>query len=170
MRRIARFPQNRDRFARLINFLKKILAICDDLGIEPVLSGSLAVFAYSGNREMKVNDIDLSCSEADFAGLMKVLNEKGIEHRLGEWHVLQVLDDDLKVEFDSAEYWFKDLQIGTETLQLGKYSLKMVDLNSLRELYRRGVDDKATKENETEKYEELREKYELLNAVVQGNM
>lgn len=169
MQRLAGFPKNRDRFVRLIDFLKRILAICDDLGIEPVLSGSLAVFAYSGNQEMKINDIDLSCSEADFARLMKVLDEKGIEHKLREWHVLQILDDDLKVEFDSAEYWFKDLEIGSETLQFGKYSLKMVDFNSLRELYRRGVDDKATKENES-KYKQLREKYELLNAVVHGNM
>ena len=163
------FPKNKDRFVRLIEFFKKILDICNDLNITPVLDGSLAVFAYTGNQEMNVNDVDLSCSEADFHRIIEVLEQKGINYRLREWHVLQVLQDDLKVELGSAEYWLKDLQIDYETLQVDDYRIKMLGLNSLKEFYKRAMDDRATKADERMKYEALKEKYELLNSVTQAN-
>lgn len=163
------FPKNKNKFIRLIDFLKEILDICTDLGIAPVLDGSLAAFVYSGNHEMNVNDVDLSCPEADFPRIIKILEEKDIRYQLMEWHVLQIFKDDLKVEFGSAEYWLKNLQIGYETLQVGDYIINMLDLNSLREFYKQGMDDKAAKENERMKYEALKEKYELLYSMSQTN-
>lgn len=163
------FPKNKDKFVRLIEFLKEILDICNDLNITPVLDGSLAVFAYTGNQEMKVNDVDLFCPEVDFHRIIEALEEKGINYKLREWHVLQVLRDDLKVELDSAEYWLKDLQIDYETLQVDDYRVKMLGLKSLKEFYKRGMDDRATKADERMKYEALKEKYELLNSVPQTN-
>ena len=163
------FPKNKDKFVRLIEFFKKTLDICNDLNITPVLDGSLAVFAYTGNQEMNVNDVDLSCPEADFHRIIEALEQKGLNYKLREWHVLQVLQDDLKVDLGSAEYWLKNLQIDYETLQVDDYRIKMLGLNSLKEFYKRGMDDRATKADERMKYEALKEKYELLNSVTQTN-
>ncbi len=72
------FPKNKDKFVRLIQFFKEILDICNDLNITPALDGSLAVFAYTENQDMNVNDIDLSCSETEFSRIINVLEERTI--------------------------------------------------------------------------------------------
>jgi hypothetical protein len=164
---LSYFPKNKDKFVRLIDFFKEILKTCDELNIAPVLSGSLAVFAYTENQEMNVNDVDLSCPETDFPRIIHALEERCIDYKLREWHVLQVLRDDLKVEFDSMEYWYKDLPLECETLQGDDYKVSMLSLNSLIEFYRQGMKDRAEKtdENERMKYETLKSKFEILEKI-----
>ena len=53
-------PRNREHFARLLEFCQEVVAICDELDITPMLSGSLAVFGYTKDQAMEVNDIDLA--------------------------------------------------------------------------------------------------------------
>ena len=161
------FPKNKDKFIRLIEFFKEVLEICNDLKIAPVLDGSLAVFAYTKNQEMSVNDVDLSCSETEFPKIISALEEKRINYRVREWHVIQVLKDDLKIELGSTEYWYKDLPTDRETLQIDDYKITMLGLNSLRAFYRQAIEDRAKKTdvNEKIKYEALKAKYEMLEKV-----
>jgi len=161
------FPKNKDKFVRLIEFLKEVLDICNDLGISPVLNGSLAVFAYTENQDMNVNDVDLFCSETEFPKIISAFEERNVSYKLREWHVLQILKDDLKVELDSMEYWYKDLPIVYEALQIDNYKINMLGLNSLKEFYIHGMKDRAnkTEENEKIKYEALKVKYEALEKV-----
>ena len=161
------FPKNKDKFTRLIEFFKEVLDICDELNIAPVLNGSLAVFIYTGNQEMNVNDVDLSCSEMDFPRIISALEARGIEYELREWHALQILKDDLKVELDSVEYWYKDLSMDRATLQVDNYKVNMLTLSSLKEFYQQGMKDRAVKTdvNEKMKYEALKIKFEALEKV-----
>jgi hypothetical protein len=46
-------PKNREHFSRLLDFCRQVLALCSELGIEPVLSGSLAVFGYTQSQAMR---------------------------------------------------------------------------------------------------------------------
>jgi hypothetical protein len=164
---LEHFPKNKAKFARLIEFLKEVLDICTGVGISPVLDGSLAVFAYTENQEMNVNDVDLSCSEMEFPKIISALKVKGISYESREWHVLQILKDDLKVELDSMEYWYKDLPMVYEILQIENYKVKMLGLHSLKEFYRQGMKARAnkTEEHEKIKFEALRLKYEALEKV-----
>lgn len=162
------FPKNKDKFVRLIGFFKEILDICSELNIVPVLDGSLAVFAYTANQEMNVNDVDLSCSEAEFPRVVSVLQERQINYRVRDWHVIQVLKDDLKIELGSTEYWYKDLPTDRETLQIDDCKITMLGLNSLRAFYRQAMEDRAKKNdaNEKIKYEALKAKYEMLEKLM----
>ena len=161
------FPKNKDRFLRLIEFCKEVLDICSDLGLSPILNGSLAVFAYTKDRTMMVNDVDLACSEKEFPKIISVLEERSIRYKLKEWHVLQIWKDDLKVELDSLEYWYKDLSTVGETLQIDNHRINMVSLKNLQEFYQRGMKETAAKmeDNERRKYEALKGKYETLEKV-----
>ncbi len=116
---------------------------------------------------MVVNDVDLSCPEAEFLRIIDILEEQGIGYQLREWHVLQVLKDDLKIDLGSIEYWYKDLPIDCEILEIDDYRIRMLSLSTLCEFYRRGTEDRAkkTEENEKIKYEALKEKYDALNSV-----
>ena len=164
-------PKNKDKFVRLIDFFKEILIICNELKITPVLNGSLAVFAHTEDQEMNVNDVDLSCSEIEFPRIIDILEERGIGYKLREWHVLQVLRDDLKIELDSVEYWYKDLPIECETLQVDHYRVNMLGVNSLVEFYRQGMRDRVEKTDESEKakFEGLKSKFEALEKIKDRN-
>ena len=161
------FPKDKDRFLRLIEFCKEVLNICNAVGISPILNGSLAVFAYTGSEAINVNDVDLACSETEFPKLITALQERSISYKLKEWHVLQILKDDLKVEFDSIEYWYKDLSMAGETLQIDNYTMNMLSLKTLKEVYKRGINDTTgkTEANDKTKHAALKAKYEALEKV-----
>ena len=160
-------PANREHFSRLLEFFKEIIAFCNDLGIASVLNGSLAVFGYTQSQAVRVNDIDLVCSELEFPRLSRALGAKGIAHELKEWHVLQARKDDLKVEFDSMEYWMADLPEDYDTLMIDGHRLKVVGLSSLKELYRRGLEATGSESNGVNgaKHLAIAEKYEILCSV-----
>lgn len=160
-------PKNREHFERLLEFGKQVVAICGELGVEPVLSGSLAVFGYTKNQRLVVNDLDLACPEASFARLVNAFDANGIAHELKDWHVLQVTEHDLKVDFDSMEYWMTDLPATYETMLIGDLSFKVIGLPGLQELYRRGLEANAGKNDRASqtKYSRLHEKYEYLVAL-----
>jgi len=164
---LDRFPKNKDKFVRLIKFFKEVLEICDEMNIVPVLNGSLAVFVFTKDQEMNVNDVDLFCSETEFPRIINALKERDIGYKLREWHVLQVLRDDLIVELDSVEYWYKDLPVECEILQVDNHRVSMLGLNSLIEFYRQGMKNRAEKtdKNEKIKYETLKLKLEALEKI-----
>jgi hypothetical protein len=163
--RLDRFPRDDERLARLLDFAEEVVGICNELGIQPMLSGSLAVLAYTRNENIRVNDIDLSCKENDFAKITGLLTIRGTAYNLKEWHVLQVSRDDLKIEFDAQEYWMSDMPEEHELLCIEDLELKMVSLDYLRRLYQRGLDDTAAKddENSRKKHEALKAKYDALS-------
>jgi hypothetical protein len=157
-------PKNREHFSRLLEFCEEVITICTDLAIEPVLNGSLAVFGHTRNQAITVNDIDLACSEHEFSRLSRAMAAKGIAHELKEWHVLQARKDNLKVEFDSIEYWMADLAEDYDTLMIDGHTFNVVGLSGLRELYRRGLEATAGQIDEASraKYLALTDKYESL--------
>src|SRR4030042_6688518 len=112
------FPRNKDKYVRLIEFFKEILDICGEIDIHPVVDGSLAVFAYTRNKNIDINDIDLSISETEFPKIIRVLKTKGIKYRSRDFHVLEVIKDDLKVGFGSADQWSTNLPTDYQTLQI----------------------------------------------------
>jgi hypothetical protein len=161
------YPKNREHVSSLLAFCKEIIAICHEVVVSPLLTGSLAVFGYTQNQAISVNDIDLACSEREFPRLSHALAAKQMMHELKAWHVLQVRKEGLKVEFDSIEYWLADVPIDYTTLIIDGYAFNVVSLSTLRELYRRGLEAGARQCDAVDrtKYAALAEKYALLCAV-----
>ncbi len=161
------FPKNKDKYVRLIEFFKEILDICSDLNVTPILDGSLAVFAYTCNHDIDVNDVDTSIHEDDFPRVVKVLEKKGINYKLRDWHVLQVIKDDLKVELGSLEYWLKAIPKETEILKLNDHQVQILTRERLKEFYLEAMESrlKGTDPNAKIKYERLRKKYDALTRV-----
>ena len=157
---IDNFPSNKEQFIRSIDFCKEIIDICDELDLSPVVYGSLAVFAYTKDRNMKVNDIDMLIPEKDFAKIIKVLKERKIRYDYDErWHVLQILKENLKIEFDSIDFWQKDLPQNFQELILDGRHVKILSLNTLKNIYKKAseVSQDNPKGN--------RDKFEALNKI-----
>ncbi len=164
---VATVPKNGEYFNRLMSFASEVLGICDEVGIKPILSASLAVFAYTQDPTMEVHDVDLSCSESLFPRLHQALQGRGIDCRITSWHVLQAVRDDLKVEFDATEHWMQDVPQHYEIAKIGGLQFWMVGVDGLRELYRRGLVDTADKvdDNNRNKHRAIEEKLRSLNAL-----
>ena len=160
-------PRNQKHFSRLMSFAREVLGVCDEVGIKPILSAGLAVFAYTENPAMEVHDVDLSCSESHFPRLRQALEEQGIDCRITNWHVLQAVRADLKVEFDATEYWMKDIPEHYEAARIGAVHFRMVGIDGLRELYRRGLVDTADKVDDSNqtRHRAIKEKLRSLDAL-----
>lgn len=161
-------PQNKVYFARLLVFFKEILDICNDLNISPILVGSLAVLAYTKDPTIDVNDVDLAIPQSEYVRITKILEEKCIEYKIRNYHVLQAKRGDLKVELDSIEYWFKDISLECEILQISEYQVQMLNLASLTIFYERAAEDRLKKSadpKERAKYEALKAKHTLLTSL-----
>jgi hypothetical protein len=144
-----------DRFARLLAFANDVLDVCDTVGVDPFLDGSMAVKAHTGDRSIVVGDIDLNCSEAEFPRLERGLEDAGILCEIQPWHVLQARRDGLKVEFGATEVWTPDITGPFEPAQLGNRTVRMVSRDDLRDLYRRGLEATAGNPDEREKHEKI---------------
>lgn len=160
-------PRNRKHFSRLMAFAREVLEACDEVGVEPIVSASLAVFAYTRNPALEVHDVDLSCSESHFPRLRQALEERGIDCRITSWHVLQAVRADLKIDFDATEYWMQDIPEHYERARIGDVQFWMVGVDGLRELYRRGLVDTAGKidDNRQVKHRAIAEKLRALDAL-----
>jgi hypothetical protein len=160
------WPKNREHFHKLLEFCKEVVAICQDLDIVPILNGSLAVFGYTQSRAISVNDVDLACSELEFPRLSRALAAKGIDHEVKAWHVLQARRDNLKVEFDSMEFWMMGVSEDYTTMNIGGCVFKVVGHSDLRELYRRGLEATAIQGDASQQVTHalLAQKYELLGS------
>ncbi len=154
-----------DRVSQLLAFANDVLTVCDALGIDPVLDGSMAVRAFTQDLTITVRDIDLNCSEDEFPRLQRVLEETGIFCEIQDWHVLQARRDGLKVEFSAIEFWMDGISGPYETLQVGNRAVRMVSRGALRELYQRGFDATAGVVSEREKHEKIAAKLRALDGV-----
>lgn len=120
--------------------------ICDEQNLEPIVYGSLAVFVYTNNSKMNVNDIDMLISEKDFAKIIKVLKKRKIKYNHDEkWHVLQILKDELKIEFDSINFWQKDLPQDFQEIDFYGKTLKILSLDTLKNIYKKASEESQDK-------------------------
>lgn len=160
-------PKNDEHFRQLMAFTQEVLGVCRELDIHPIVSASLAVFAYTQDPTMEVHDVDLSCPESQFPRIRQALEAHGIACRITSYHVLQAMSNGLKVDFDAAEYWMQNIPTRYERAQIGNTQFWMIDRDGLRELYRRGLVDTADKAdpNNQIKYRTIKDKLRTLDAM-----
>jgi len=85
-----------------------------------------------------VHDIDFLIPENTFEKIIKALKKKKISYNYSEeWQTLQVFKGDLKIEFDSVDFWQKDLPHDFEDFDFDGLIVKAVSLNSLKAIYKR---------------------------------
>jgi hypothetical protein len=151
----------------LLQFAGLVIHTCQELGIQPVLNGSLYTHALS----LQVHDVDLACSEVHFERIQAALQSPYIETRRMEWQVLRLYRDGRKVELDALERWLSDLPSQREVLSTDFFQVQVVSLDYLRTLYQRGINAQSAQENAANpKLSALRQKLALLhNIPANGN-
>jgi len=130
------------------------------------LDGSLAVFLYTKNKDVVVNDIDLSYLEKDYPKIESALTKSGFNAKIQEWHVLQVRKDDLRVEFGDTDCWYPGVPIEYQGyLEVGEHKLKILKLDSLISFYEIGLKNLKLDTEKQQKFSEVKKKYEMLKKI-----
>jgi hypothetical protein len=163
---LSTLPRNRAHFEALWAFFGEVLAVCDALGVQPVLNASLAVLAYSGRADLEVHDVDLSCAEADFDRIVSALEGTDVVCHVREWHVLELHRGDLLVEFDGDEHWMQGVDGERNEFVHGATRVAVVSREDLVTLYGRGVAASAGRDDDAgrARHEDLRRKLELVRS------
>ena len=150
------YPTNKKHFIKLIDFSKELLKICDKIKVKPIIYGSYMLLDYTKNKKLKINDIDFYIREKDLSKVIKVLKEKGINHDYsGKWHTLQVKKGNLKIEFDSLDFWYNGPKKLAKVNLNGKI-VRALSLEGLKHIYKKASEtSKDNPEGNLRKYNSL---------------
>jgi hypothetical protein len=153
------YPSNKKHYNELIKFGKKIIEICKKEKINPIIYGSYMLFHFTQDPSLKVKDLDFYINEEDFPKLIESLNKNKIKHKYSKkYHTLQVFKENLKIEFDSIDFW-NNRPINPISLNLGNKKIKALDIKSLKYIYK-----KASLKSKDDPLKNLK-KYKSLNKI-----
>ena len=132
---------DRADFAALLAFAASTADVCRSLGPEPLVYGSLAYVAHTGDRSLGLNDVDFLAPEILFADLAAYcLSRTVLSHELTTYHSLKVLKGNLKVSFDSIEHYLAGISARRVRCLVDDFSFQAIDRHALAEVYARGAE------------------------------
>ncbi len=153
MIKIKIYPKNKEYFKKLIPFAKKIISICKDNKIQPVIYGGFAHFFYTKDENMEVNDIDIIIPKKSFPKILRLLEKNKIKFKYyPQWQTIVIKKGKLKVEVDEIGTGYKTLNESsllkkTQRIDFYGAEVRMITLKLLEEIYpvayNRSKNDKA---------------------------
>jgi|TARA_Y100000310_G_C20640972_1_gene793865 hypothetical protein len=105
------YPKNKEHFKKLIPFAKKIISICRENKIDPIIYGSFVHFVYTKDTNMNVNDIDIIIPRNGLKKLIKLLKKDKIKfiRCSPEDYSIIIKKGKLKLELDEVGTGYKTL-------------------------------------------------------------
>lgn len=105
------YPKNKEHFKKLIPFVQKIIEICRENNIDPIIYGSFAHFYHAKDKNMNVNDIDLIIAKDGLQKLSRLLKKKNVPFKRcsTEDYSMVIQNGKLKIELDEVGSGYKTL-------------------------------------------------------------
>lgn len=134
--------KNKRHFKKLILFAQKIILICRENKIEPIVYGSFAHFVHTRDKTIKVNDIDMIIPKRDFSKIIRALKQEKINFKYyPKYNTIIIEKGKFKVEIDGIDSGRKT--ISDEKLSKNIFDkidfygidLKIITLKQLEEIY-----------------------------------
>lgn len=152
------YPANKTHFRRLIPFAKKIMKLCKDINVNPIIYGSFAHFYHTKDKNFKVKDIDMIIPKKSFVKMTKALEKEKIpfthypSHEDNGMSTIVIKKGKLQVELDEIGSGYGGLTEATasktafDTIDFYGTQANMVTLKQLEDIYgvayNRTVNDK----------------------------
>ncbi|MBN1274941.1 hypothetical protein JXA12_01490 [Candidatus Woesearchaeota archaeon] len=129
-------PANAEHFYGLLAFAKKVFALFEANGIDFVVYGSFALFYYTKDASLSVNDIDVMVPVAARPRLVSSLREKGVPFE-ASGDGLFIRDGESLIEVDEWGLGNQELAAALEKSTVHAYglALPLVSLKSLELIY-----------------------------------
>lgn len=158
MKEIIYNPNNFDDLSKLLTFAQTLFSICAEIGVQPVVYGSLAYAFYTNDEKISINDIDFLVPEAAFNPIIVAVKTKpDVTCEETTYHSLKLFCEDVKISFDAVEEYYRDLPCDFIEGKINGVVFKFVSREALREVYKRGAETIPTKQ------EQYRAKLNILN-------
>jgi len=152
MKKISYYPQNKEQFAKLLSFLKVVFDMCDKLEIKPIVYGSLAYAMHTEDENIRINDVDLLVPESLFPKFIELIDKsEELSYEETDYHCLKVFQNGEKITLDSIEHYYSNLPLNFENVEINGIGVTIVNLNALKEIYKRGVSTIIAKREEYQK-------------------
>lgn len=103
------YPKNKAHFRKLIPFAQKIIQLCKENDIEPVIYGSFAHFYYTKDTTLDINDIDLLIPKKDFQRIFHILQRKIQAEIILDGGTIVLKQGKLIIELDESEEISEDI-------------------------------------------------------------
>lgn len=138
------FPKNKEHFKKLIPFAQKIIKVCRENKIDPIIYGSFSHFVHTGDKNLNVNDIDLIIPKKDLPKIAKVLLRKKIKSKdYPEYNTIIIEKGKLKIEIEIDEIGAGRKTISDDKLSKNIFDrvdfygtpIRIIRLNQLEEIY-----------------------------------
>ncbi|MDO8528851.1 MAG: hypothetical protein Q7S06_03090 [Nanoarchaeota archaeon] len=152
------FPKNKSVFLNLISFYQELSKEFENDSIKLVVYGSLAYFVFTRDKTIEVKDIDLIVEEKYFKRIISILKNHKIDYKYSKkWHVIKAYREKLKIDFDSKEYWHKNLPLKTRLFSFNGVKINCLSLNLLTDVYKKAYENARDKKKEYKiKYNNLK--------------
>jgi len=126
--------------AALLAFGREMIGLSQSLGFDPVVYGSLAYLAHTGDQGAVIADIDLLVGKAAFPRLIAgIADDPTLRCEPTTYNSLKVFHGDLKLSFDSLEDYLAGVPFERQPVEIDGYAFVVVDRHALIEVYRRGA-------------------------------
>ncbi len=157
MNKIKYKPKNKEYFSKLLSFAKELYNILNELKIKPTVYGSLAYIFYTEDKNIEIHDIDFLTKKENFQKIIKKVKEnKSLRYEKTNYNSLKIFKNDAKITFDAIEEYYKDLPEEFIEIEINEVPFKIISLESLKKIYKRGnITIPSKKESYSKKLEKL---------------
>lgn len=131
------YPKNKEHLKKLIPFAQRIIKLCKENGIDPIVYGSFAHFYHTKDKNMNVNDIDMIIPKKDFPKIEKALRKNTDLKITPDGGTIIIEKGKLKVELDEQDLGpNKNLtKQKFSTIDFYGIDARIIDLKSLERIY-----------------------------------
>jgi hypothetical protein len=123
---------------KLLSFGMDIIGICRQIGIEPVVYGSLAYIVHTDDK-VEMNDIDMLVPENYFQEIIDGVKEiPGLTYKKTDYHSIILLKEEMKIEVDGIEHYAGKFGYSVIKKKVNGFELSVIDKNTLKKVYQEG--------------------------------
>jgi hypothetical protein len=128
------------RRRELFDLGRAMIDHCRALSLAPVVYGSLAYLALTGDAALGVHDIDFLIDEDAFTRLLERVGlDEACRAEETSYHTIKIFRAGAKVSFDSISHYLAGLSWTKQTHVVDGLEFDAVDKQTLVEAYRRGA-------------------------------
>ena len=130
------YPKNKEHFEKLIPLAQKIIFLCKENKISPIIYGSFAHFYYTKDISLNVNDLDLLIPKKEFPKILNEIKKKIKAEIILDGGTIILKRGKLIIELDgSQDTELKKLQDNLIQIDFYGTDIKIIGLKDLENIY-----------------------------------
>jgi hypothetical protein len=125
----------------LLTFGRAIATQVAPISGEPLVYGSLAFVAHTGDWALGIADIDFLVPDAVLPGVLETCRrDAGLVCEATDYHTVKVRRGDLKLSFDSLDHYLAGIAHRPEAATIGGFPFQVIDQPALIAAYERAAE------------------------------